>query len=68
MIAKSTLFNNLECLIGISITEKDCISHVKNSDIFHVFKIANQLMTRHVFYLAPWKVARSLFETYTNFF
>lgn len=34
MTAKSTLFNKLECLIGISITEKDRISHVKNKDNF----------------------------------
>jgi len=39
----------MRCFIGISTTEQNR----KIMIIFHVFKIANQLLARHSLYLAP---------------
>jgi len=44
----------LECLIGISTTEKDHTSMRKVTIMLCVFEVVNQLLTHRSFYLAPW--------------
>ena len=52
---KYFLLYKLECFIGISSTEKNSITTLKNDDNFlRVFEMANPLLTHYSLCLAPW--------------